>query len=45
LIKKTKRAEVKDLLKRIYELNPIAQKNIFRSMNNVFAEYIPKTRI
>ena len=39
--KETKRAEVSTCLKEIYKLNPAARKNMFRSMNNVFNEYIP----
>jgi tRNA 2-thiocytidine biosynthesis protein TtcA len=39
--KETKRTEVKNCLKEIYKLNKVARKNMFRSMNNVFEEYIP----
>ena len=39
--KETKRTEVKNCLQQIYKLNPVARKNMFRSMNNIFKEYIP----
>jgi tRNA 2-thiocytidine biosynthesis protein TtcA len=39
--KETKRAEAKACLEQIYKLNPTARKNMFRSMKNVFDEYIP----
>lgn len=38
---KTKRNEIKQVLKKIYKLNPDAPINLFRSPNKIFEEYLP----
>lgn len=37
----TSRQKMKILISRMAELNPVARKNIFRSMSNTFDEYLP----
>jgi tRNA(Ile)-lysidine synthetase-like protein len=39
---KTKRGKVRKLIEDMSEINKNARKNMFRSMDNLFAEYLPK---
>ncbi|MCX7986212.1 MAG: hypothetical protein N2662_04680 [Bacteroidales bacterium] len=38
---KNKREEIKVLIQQIRKLHPLAEKNMFRSMQNIFNEYLP----
>ena len=37
----TKRESIKDLIRQMDKLNRNARRNIFRSMDNIFEEYLP----
>lgn len=43
--KDSKRANIKDVINRLAELNPLIRSNIFASMSNIQREYLPKGKI